>query len=316
MSNFIDYEYADLLEQIINEGHDDDCRTGMETRSIFGTRMEMDISDGKVPLLSGSRRPFKAIMHELIWMLSGDTNIRYLKDYNVSIWDQWIDPTTAEYDEQGQLVAGDLPNIYQKQWRKWRHVDQHNGEVRYIDQIENVLNTLRTNPTCRRMLISAWNVGEINSMALPPCHLLVQFKSRKLTNEETVKRYGLSYEQAKEQGLAVRALSSQLYMRSSDVAIGLPFNIVFYSVMTQIFANETNHIPEKFIYVGGDTHIYHDQFDGVEQYIKQVEEEMDILSLPVVTITPNVAWNELTISDFVLSGYLPQPAIKFPKASA
>lgn len=316
MAHSVDHQMADLIDHIFEHGHDDECRTGMDTRSVFGTRMQFDISDGKIPLLSGSRRSFKTIMHELIWMLSGDTNIRYLKANGVNIWDQWVDPTTAEYDDEGNLIAGDLPNIYQKQWRKWRHVDQHNGEVRYIDQIENVLDKLRTNPTCRRIIISAWNVGEIDDMALPPCHLLVQFKSRKLTDEECMLRYNLDYNQALIAGCAVRALSSQLYMRSSDTAIGLPFNLVFYTALTQIFAAETNHVTEEFVYVGGDQHIYHDQYDPICQYLDQVDGFLPNESRPILSIAPGVAWNKLTIDDLVLSNYHPLPAIKFPKASA
>lgn len=315
MSHDVDYKYLKLINNILDNGEYASNRTGTDTIRIFGAKMRFDISDGKLPLLSGKKVYTRAIIHELLWMLSGETNIRYLLDNDVHIWDQWVDPKTAIYDEDGNLTDGDLPNIYQAQWRHWKDVDDV-GSTRYIDQIENIVDTLKNNPTCRRIILSAWNVGVIDRMALPPCHYSCQFFSKELTDKETNERYGLDLEQAKLDGVPTRKLSGMVNMRSSDVALGLPFNIVQYTLLVNIIALETNHLVDELIWVGCDVHLYDNQLDGVERYSNQVLWLTTKITAPKLVIKRKAGnVDKYTHDDFDIIDYDPLPAIKFPKAA-
>ena len=347
-----DEQYLNILTDIKENGTDKGDRTGVGTRSVFGKQLRFDISDGKIPLLTTKKVFTRGIVHELIWMLSGDTNIRYLKTNGVNIWDSWIDPDTAEYDDDGKLVAGDLPNIYQKQWRHWEDIRIAKSSKesqdyirkgyksvgtstigygifrREVDQIANLIHRLKTNPDCRRMILSAWNVGEIDDMALAPCHAFFQLWTRELSEEEREKllqeKMGWSDEEMSsiskfsrrcicdEENIPTRSLSSQMYQRSLDVPLGGPFNIVFYSIMTQMIAQVVGMTCDEFIWSTGDTHVYTDQVDGVREWVSR--EPME--STAKVKLNPDINnIFDFKFEDVEIVDYQSHPAIKFPKAA-
>lgn len=217
--------YLDFLRFIMENGVDKQDRTGVGTRSIFGYDMRFDLSKG-FPLVTTKKLHLKSIVYELLWFLRGDTNVQYLRDHGVSIWDEWA-------DENGNLGA-----VYGKQWRRWETPDD-----RVIDQIQNLLNEIKTNPNSRRLIISAWNVGELDKMALPPCHLLFQFF------------------------VANGRLSCKLTQRSADAFLGVPFNIASYSLLTHMVAQQTDLEVGEFVWSGGDCHIYHNHFDQVKEQL-------------------------------------------------
>src|SRR5207244_834291 len=207
-------QYHDLLERILSDGAEKHDRTGTGTLSIFGHQMRFNLSAG-FPMLTTKRLPLKAIVHELLWFLNGDTNIKYLKDNGVSIWDEWADEN------------GELGPVYGHQWRSWPAADG-----RHIDQITQVLQQIRTKPDSRRHIVSAWNPSEVDKMALPPCHALFQFY------------------------VADGKLSCQLYQRSADYFLGVPFNIASYALLTHMFAQQCDLLPGEFVWTGGDVHLY------------------------------------------------------------
>src|SRR5271170_604341 len=214
-------QYHDLLERILADGAEKHDRTGTGTLSIFGHQMRFNLAAG-FPMLTTKRLPLKAIVHELLWFLAGDTNVKYLRDNGVTIWDEWADKD------------GDLGPIYGYQWRSWPAPDG-----RHIDQLSAVLSQIRSNPDSRRMIVSAWNVGDIPRMKLPPCHAFFQFY------------------------VAEGRLSCQLYQRSADIFLGVPFNIASYALLTQLVAHQTDLTPGELIWTGGDCHLYLNHLDQV-----------------------------------------------------
>ena len=261
-------QYLDLLRHIRENGVIKHDRTGVGTQSVFGYQMRFDLSEG-FPLLTTKKVHLKSIIYELLWFISGDTNIKYLKDHGVSIWDEWADEN------------GDLGPVYGHQWRSWPTPD---GGT--IDQLSELIRTIRTNPDSRRMLISAWNVGEVSKMALPPCHCLFQFY------------------------VANGKLSCQLYQRSADVFLGVPFNIASYALLTLMIAQVCGLQPGEFIHTTGDTHIYQNHFEQVATQLSREPRK-----LPVMKLNPEVKdIFDFKYEDFTLEGYDPWPAIKAPVA--
>ena len=261
-------QYLDLLRHIYTDGVVKTDRTGVGTKSIFGWQSRYDLSEG-FPLLTTKKVHLKSIIFELLWFLSGSTNIVYLKEHGVSIWDEWADEN------------GDLGPVYGHQWRSWPTPD---GGC--IDQISKLIDTIKHNPNSRRMLVSAWNVAEVDSMALPPCHCLFQFY------------------------VANGKLSCQLYQRSADTFLGVPFNIASYALLTMMIAQVCGLEPGEFIHTTGDTHLY---LNHLEQAALQLSREPR--PLPRMIINPEVKdIFSFKYEDFTLEGYDPWPAIKAPVA--
>ena len=257
-------QYLNLIEKVMNEGVLKEDRTGTGTKSIFGHQMRFDLSKG-FPCVTTKKLHMKSIIHELLWFLKGDTNIKYLKENGVRIWDEWADEN------------GDLGNVYGYQWRSWPTPD---GE--HIDQIKNVIDTLKANPNSRRIIVSAWNVGEIEKMALPPCHAFFQFY------------------------VAQGKLSCQLYQRSADIFLGVPFNIASYALLTMMIAQVCNLNLGDFVHTLGDAHIYSNHFDQTK--IQLSREPKD---LPQMIINPNVQdIFKFKFNDFELINYECHPHIK------
>ena len=257
-------QYHDLLERILAEGAQKSDRTGTGTLSVFGHQMRFDLSAG-FPMLTTKRLPLKAIVHELLWFLAGDTNIKYLHEHGVSIWDEWADSN------------GDLGPVYGRQWRSWEAPDG-----RTIDQIANVVSMIRKSPDSRRLIVSAWNPADVDKMALPPCHCLFQFY------------------------VADGKLSCQLYQRSADTFLGVPFNIASYALLTMMIAQVTGLKPGDFVHTLGDAHLYSNH---VEQAHLQLSRSPR--PLPVMKINPDVKdIFGFAYEDFSLQGYDPHPHIK------
>ena len=243
-------------------------RTGTGTQSVFGYQMRFDLSAG-FPLLTTKKVHLKSIIHELLWFIAGDTNIKYLKDNGVTIWDEWADEN------------GDLGPVYGHQWRSWPAPDG-----RSIDQLSNVIDMIRSHPDSRRLLVTAWNPGEVDKMALPPCHCLFQFY------------------------VADGKLSCQLYQRSADVFLGVPFNIASYALLTLMIAQTCGLRPGEFIHTTGDTHLYRNHFDQVALQLTR-----EPRPLPRMILNPDVkSVFDFRYEDFTLEGYDPWPAIKAPVA--
>jgi thymidylate synthase len=260
--------YLDLLRHVLDHGTRKADRTGTGTVSVFGHQMRFDLSQG-FPLLTTKKVHLKSIVHELLWFLRGDTNIQYLKDNGVSIWDEWADE------------AGNLGPIYGYQWRSWPARDG-----RHIDQISEVLQTLKQNPDSRRIIVSAWNVGELEYMKLPPCHAFFQFY------------------------VADGKLSCQLYQRSADIFLGVPFNIASYALLTLMIAQVTGLKPGDFVHTLGDAHIYLNHLDQVNLQLSRQPRD-----LPVMKLNPAVTdLFAFKYEDFTLEGYDPHPGIKAPVA--
>ena len=261
-------QYLDLLQEIMDHGAVKHDRTGVGTKSIFGHQMRFDLSAG-FPLLTTKKVHLKSIIHELLWFIAGDTNIKYLKDNGVSIWDEWADEN------------GDLGPVYGHQWRSWPAPDG-----RTIDQLGNVVDMIRRNPDSRRLLVTAWNPGEVEKMALPPCHCLFQFY------------------------VADGKLSCQLYQRSADVFLGVPFNIASYALLTMMIAQTCGLRPGEFIHTTGDTHLYRNHFEQVSLQLSR-----EPRPLPKMVLNPDVkSVFDFRYEDFTLEGYDPWPAIKAPVA--
>ncbi|MFA5081621.1 MAG: thymidylate synthase [Hydrogenophilaceae bacterium] len=260
--------YHDLLKHVLANGTRKADRTGTGTISVFGHQMRFDLSEG-FPLLTTKKVHLKSVIHELLWFLKGDTNIKYLKDNGVSIWDEWAD------------ANGDLGPIYGYQWRNWPAPDG-----RHIDQIAEVLEALKHNPDSRRIIVSAWNVGEIPNMKLPPCHAFFQFY------------------------VADGKLSCQLYQRSADIFLGVPFNIASYALLTMMMAQVTGLKPGDFVHTLGDAHIYLNHMDQVNLQLSR-----DFRPLPTLRLNPGVTdLFAFRYEDFTLEGYDPHPGIKAPVA--
>ena len=281
-------QYLDLVKNVLNEGIKKEDRTGTGTISYFGYQMRFNLEDG-FPLLTTKRVHLKSIIHELLWLIAGDTNIKYLVDHDVRIWNEWpyaAFQKSAEY--QGETIEefvekiktndtfakkyGNLGPVYGKQWRNF------NG----VDQLEWLINEIRKNPTSRRLIISAWNPSEIEDMALPPCHCFMQF----YVNEGK--------------------LSCQLYQRSADIFLGVPFNIASYSLFTMMIAQVCNLKPGTFVHTIGDAHIYLNHLEQVNRQLKR-----EPRALPTMRLNPNVkSIYDFTFEDFTLEGYDPHKGIK------
>mgnify|MGYP002623442435 CR=1 FL=1 len=261
-------QYLDLLQHVLDHGVAKDDRTGTGTVSVFGYQMRFDLADG-FPLLTTKKLHVKSIIHELLWFLAGDTNIAYLKQHGVSIWDEWADEN------------GDLGPVYGHQWRSW---PTPSGES--IDQIANLVRAIKTNPDSRRLIVSAWNVADVDRMALPPCHCLFQFY------------------------VAEGRLSCQLYQRSADLFLGVPFNIASYALLTQMMAQATGLAPGAFVHTFGDVHLYRNHLDQAREQLTRAPRP-----LPVMQINPDRRdIFEFHFDDFALEGYDPHPHIKAPVA--
>ena len=260
--------YLDLLQHILEHGTEKSDRTGTGTKSVFGYQMRFDLSEG-FPLVTTKKIHLRAVIHELLWFLKGETNIGYLKDNQVSIWDEWADAT------------GDLGPVYGKQWRRWETKD---GRV--IDQISQVVELIKKDPDSRRMIVSAWNAGEIDQMALAPCHTLFQFYA------------------------AGGKLSCQLYQRSADVFLGVPFNIASYALLTMMTAQVAGLEPGDFVHTFGDAHIYANHFEQVKLQLSRIPRPM-----PQMKLNLNIKnIFDFKSEDFELLNYDPYPAIKAPIA--
>jgi|TARA_B100001093_G_scaffold520525_1_gene617734 thymidylate synthase len=257
-------QYLNLIEKVMNEGIVKEDRTGTGTKSIFGYQMRFDLSKG-FPCVTTKKLHLKSIIHELLWFLKGDTNIKYLKENGVRIWDEWADEN------------GDLGNVYGYQWRSWPSPDG-----KKIDQIKNVIDTLKTNPNSRRIIVSAWNVGEIEKMALPPCHAFFQFY------------------------VAEGKLSCQLYQRSADIFLGVPFNIASYALLTMMIAQVCDIKLGDFVHTLGDAHIYSNHFDQTK-----IQLSREPKALPKMIINPQVKdIFKFKFDDFELINYDYHPHIK------
>ena len=257
-------QYLELLNRILNEGTRKSDRTCTGTLSVFGHQMRFDMAEG-FPLLTTKKLHLKSIIYELLWFLRGDTNVKYLHDHGVRIWDEWADEN------------GELGPIYGHEWRSWP--DYQGGT---IDQIANVVDQIRRTPNSRRMIVSAWNVAEVDSMALPPCHTMFQFY------------------------VAEGRLSLQLYQRSADTFLGVPFNIASYALLLQMMAQVTGLQPGEFIHTTGDTHLYLNHLDQARLQLTRTPRK-----LPRMVINPDVkSIFDFTYEDFRLEGYDPWPHIK------
>jgi thymidylate synthase len=257
-------QYLDLMERVLSEGTEKRDRTGVGTRSIFGHQMRFDLSRG-FPLVTTKKLHVKSIVYELLWFLQGDTNVKYLRDHGVTIWDDWADEN------------GDLGPVYGRQWRSWPTPDRGS-----IDQMANVLAEIRRNPGSRRLIVTAWNPAENDLMALSPCHCLFQFN------------------------VADGALSCQLYQRSADVFLGVPFNIASYALLTMMVAQVTGLKPGVFVHSFGDAHLY-------LNHLEQARLQLTRSPRPLPTLQLNPAVNDLfafRYEDFTLEGYEPHPHIK------
>jgi thymidylate synthase len=272
-------QYLSLLKHIIETGTDKNDRTGTGTRSVFGYQMRFNLAAG-FPLVTTKKCHLKSIIYELLWFLQGDTNINYLKEHNVKIWDEWADE------------HGDLGPVYGKQWRSW----QGAGGVE-VDQVKELIHTLKTNPDSRRMIISAWNVADLPKMKLMPCHCLFQFYTSPPTPLQ------------KERGVK-GSLSCQLYQRSADVFLGVPFNIASYALLTMMIAQVCDLQPGEFVHSFGDVHLYNNHFEQANLQLTRTP-----FPLPQMKINPDVKdIFDFRFEDFELMNYESHPAIKAPVA--
>jgi thymidylate synthase len=257
-------QYHDLMQHVLDKGATKTDRTGTGTISVFGYQMRFDLQEG-FPLLTTKKLHLKSIIHELLWFLKGDTNIKYLRENGVKIWDEWADEN------------GNLGPVYGSQWRSWPAADG-----RHIDQITQVVNQIKNSPDSRRMIVSAWNVGEIDKMKLPPCHAFFQFY------------------------VADGKLSCQLYQRSADIFLGVPFNIASYAILTLMMAQVCGLQPGEFIHTLGDAHLYSNHIEQAKLQLTR-----DFRKLPTMKINPEVkSIFDFKFEDFTLEGYDPHPHIK------
>ena len=266
-------QYHELLQHVLDHGETRTDRTGTGTISVFGAQTRYDLREG-FPCVTTKKLHLRSIIHELLWFLKGETNIAYLKENGVSIWDEWA-------DEKGELGP-----VYGQQWRSWPTPDGTR-----IDQIARLIDALKTNPHSRRHLVSAWNVGLVDEMALPPCHLLFQFYVHDIDSEKP-------------------GLSCQLYQRSADLFLGVPFNIASYAILTQMVAQACGYEARDFVHTFGDLHLYSNHLEQAKLQLTR-----ELRPLPTLTINPEVTdIDGFTFEDFTLTGYDPHPHIKAPVA--
>ncbi len=261
-------QYLDLLKRVLETGADRNDRTGTGTRAVFGHQMRFDLTAG-FPLLTTKKLHIRSIIHELLWFVSGDTNIRYLQENGVSIWDEWADEN------------GNLGPVYGKQWRRWQASDGHE-----IDQLAELIEMIKTNPDSRRLMLTAWNPADVSQMALPPCHCLFQFH------------------------VANGRLSCQLYQRSADIFLGVPFNIASYALLTSMIARICGLQAGEFVHVLGDAHLYSNHFD---QALEQISRKPVGLPQLLIHRTPD-SIDGFRFEDFEIIGYKAQPHISAPIA--
>ena len=263
----IEHQYEDLMRHVFFHGVNKSDRTGTGTRSVFGYQMRFNLQNG-FPLVTTKKLHLRSIIHELLWFLKGDSNIRYLHENGVTIWDEWADEN------------GDLGPVYGGQWRNWRGADKN------VDQIAELVHTIKTNPDSRRMIVTAWNVAELDKMALPPCHMMFQVY------------------------VADGKLSCQLYQRSCDIFLGVPFNIASYSLLTHMLAQQCDLEVGDFVWTGGDCHLYNNHFDQVRLQLSREPRPYPKL---VIKRKPDSIF-DYKFDDFEIVGYDPHPAIKAPVA--
>ncbi len=268
ITQYEEQQYLDLLAKVMHSGVEREDRTGTGTKSIFGHQMRFDLSKG-FPLLTTKKLHIRSIIHELLWFIKGETNIKYLNDNGVRIWNEWADEN------------GELGPVYGAQWRSWRAADG-----RTIDQLSNLIEQIKQNPNSRRLLINAWNVGEIDNMALPPCHCLFQFY------------------------VANGRLSCQLYQRSADIFLGVPFNIASYALFTAMIAQVTGLQAGEFVHTFGDAHLYSNHMEQVKEQLTRKPGPLPKLHLnPEVTSIFDFKFEDITVTDYVA-----EPNIKAPIA--
>ena len=256
-------QYLDLLDYVLKHGNVKEDRTGTGTKSVFGWQMRFDLNKG-FPLLTTKKLHLRSIIHELLWFIRGDTNISYLKDNNVSIWDEWADEN------------GDLGPVYGKQWRRWS-----TPEGRKLDQLYDVISEIKNNPNSRRMIVSAWNPSDVGSMALPPCHCLFQFY------------------------VADNKLSCQLYQRSADIFLGVPFNIASYAILTHMIANVCDISVGDFVHTLGDAHLYNNHFEQAKKQLSRTIKNKPQIKL----LKKHNNINDFVFEDFEIINYDPHPHI-------
>ena len=261
-------QYLDLLNYVLTHGNAKEDRTGTGTKSVFGWQMRFDLNKG-FPLLTTKKLHLRSIIHELLWFIRGDTNIAYLKENNVSIWDEWADEN------------GDLGPVYGKQWRSWSTPDD-----KKIDQLNEVINEIKNNPNSRRMIVSAWNPSDVRSMALPPCHCLFQFY------------------------VADNKLSCQLYQRSADIFLGIPFNIASYAILTHMIANVCDLSVGDFVHTLGDAHLYNNHFEQAKKQLSRSIKNKPQIKL----LNKHNNINDFVFEDFEIINYDPHPHIPAPVA--
>jgi thymidylate synthase len=358
--NRLDEQYQRLLKDILEYGVDKKDRTGTGTKSIFGYTIHHNMMNG-FPLLTTKKVPFKTMATELMWFLMGDTNIKYLVDNNCHIWDgdayqgylkrvgNGLQPATKERfiemiknGEESRVDAngwriGELGPIYGKQWRRWGIQWEDTESIEYIDQITNLINNLKTNPDSRRLMVSAWNVGELNEMVLPPCHYGFQVYTRELSRVERVDDYNSKFENKIEvpfikinlgdaientidtaltqANIPTRAISLMWNQRSVDVFLGLPFNIASYGLLLEMIAREVNMVPEHLIGHLGDTHLYSNHIEQAKEQISREPKELPTLKMSSghnFRAAMAGKADEIDLNDFILLGYEPHPTIKAP----
>lgn len=322
-----DFLYQRLVNDVLTFGHLKSNRTGVDTFSVFDYTMRFALCDGSIPLLTTKKMHTKSIIHEIIWYLKGADNINYLKDNGVTIWDEWADET------------GYLGPVYGVQWRGWQQYEYvpahgfgHNWieekfVVNHIDQIANVIDLLKTDPNSRRMIVSAWNVGELDEMALPPCHMMFQFWTKLLREEERFYEATKTFlaadiqQQAMEQSKSLMEvlddlnvpkleLSMKLHQRSCDVGLGVPFNIAQYSILLRMFCEVTNMAPGEFIWSGNDVHIYVNHIDALREQTARAP-----FNSPKLRFGRKIeSIDDFKYEDFLIEGYQSHPSIKMDVA--
>jgi len=316
-----DSEYIALVKNILENGIKKTDRTGTGTISLPFQQMRFDLSDDSIPLLTTKKMHTRSIIYEILWYLRGDTNTKFLNDNGVKIWDEWADEN------------GNLGPVYGKQWRDW---GGHNklptatgaplyDDIKGVDQIARVIDQLTNNPDDRRIIVNAWNVGEIELMALPPCHAMFQFWSAELSLEQREEWLVASkkpqqydcpmtdegkHERYDRHDVPRRQLRCHLYQRSCDVGLGVPFNIVQYSILTHMIAKVTNHVATEFVWTGGDVHIYSNHIEQLNEQIKRT-----YFPSPTLKLERDIeSIDDFTYEDFVIEGYDYHPIIKMPVA--
>lgn len=348
----VDTQYNALVEDIRENGTDKLDRTGVGSRSVFGRKMVFDLRDGQIPLLTTKKVFTRAAFREMLWFISGTDWIKSLLQHNIHIWDSWIDPETAIWFDD-ELVDARVPKVYGVQWRHWSdtHIvpaadlECYQKELGYhciceipnrpnwyvlhrdIDQLQKVIEALRHNPDSRRIIMSAWNVGEIDQMGLPPCHMQIQFWTRELTHQERIHELGrrapwdhrvlsqtITTEELDSEDVPQRGLSAQLYIRSNDLPLGAPFNMSQYALFIHMVAQVANMAPEDFHYVIGDAHVYTNQWNKLnEQMAREPLEDCGVR----LRLNPEVKEiDDFVYEDIELVGdYQCHSAIKFPQAA-